>query len=63
MTKQDSVASLEAKQGERMIEVKLRFWTNNLASEPGKIIPKHARASGVVRIERNLSHGINPKSP
>ncbi len=53
----------EAKQGEKMIEVKLRFWTNNIATEPGKIIPKNAWAAGVVRIERNKSHGIEPSSP
>ena len=28
--------SAEAKQGEKMIEVKLRFWTNNISHEPGR---------------------------
>jgi hypothetical protein len=60
--KQD-VQSLEAKQGEKMIEIKLRFWTNDIAPEPGKVIPKHAWTSGVVRIEGNPSHGIKPTSP
>ena len=55
--------SLEAKQGEKMIEIKLRFWTNNIAPERGKVIPKHAWAAGVVRMERNKSHGIEPSSP
>jgi len=62
MAKED-VASLEAKQGEKMIEVKIRFWTNNISSEPGKVVPKHAWTSGVVRIESNKSHGIVPKNP
>jgi hypothetical protein len=31
--------------------------------EEGKVIPKHAWTSGVVRIERNTSHDIVPGSP
>lgn len=46
-----------------MIEVKLRFWTNNIAADEGKIIPKHAWASGVIRMERNAAHGISPGRP
>ena len=58
----NDVTSKEAQQGERMIEVKLRFWTNNLATTEGQIRPKHAWTSGVVRMERNRSHGIVPGS-
>ena len=57
------IAALEAKHGEKMIEVKIRFWTNDVASEPGKILPKHAWSSGVVRMEANKSHGIVPSNP
>src|SRR5215470_3289448 len=53
----------DALQGERMIEVKVRFWTNDLAKGVGKILPRHAWSSGVVSIERNKSHGIEPLSP
>lgn len=49
--------------GERMIEIKLRFWTNDIANGKGEIVPKHAWDSGVVRIERNESHGITPGNP
>lgn len=63
MAKQRTTSSLEAKQGEKMIEVKLRFWTNEISPEPGKVLAKHAWASGVVRIERNKSHGIEPGVP
>ena len=63
MPKVEDAASLIAKQGEKMIEIKLRFWTNNLSPEEGKVIPKHAWTSGVVRIEPNKSHGIDPQSP
>jgi hypothetical protein len=58
-----AIKSLEAKQGEKMIEIKLRFWTDGIAPEHGKIVPKHAWTGGVVRIERNKSHGIEPDNP
>lgn len=63
MANKEDLASLEAKQGEKMIEVKIRFWTNRISPEQGKVIPKHAWTSGVVRIERNRSHGIEPSKP
>ena len=59
----DDFVSLEAKQGEKMIEVKVRFWTNDIASEDGKVVPRHAWTSGVVRMERNKSHEITPGNP
>ena len=61
--KSDDAQSKDAKLGERMIEVKVRFLTNNIAEGDGKIIPKHAWTSGVVRMERNAPHGIKPSSP
>lgn len=62
MPRSENIAELEARQGEKMIEVKIRFWTNDLAAE-GRIRPKHAWGSGVVRLERNHSHGITPGQP
>jgi len=56
-------AKIEAKHGERMIEVKIRFWTNNIAPGLGKVLPKHAWSSGVVRMEANSSHRIAPGRP
>lgn len=53
----------EAPQGEKMIEIRIRFWTNDIAESPGKILPKHAWASGMVIMDRNKSHGIIPKDP
>jgi hypothetical protein len=61
--KQPHPGSRQAEQGERMIEVKIRFWTNDIASGKGSVRPKHAWASGVVRVERNKTHDINPGSP
>ena len=51
-----------AQHGQKMIEVKVRFWTDDLAEE-GHIIPKHAWTAGVVRMKRNESHGIVPEAP
>jgi hypothetical protein len=63
MADEEQVAALEAAQGERMIEIKIRFWTNNIASGEGKVLPKHAWTSGVVRMASNRSHGITPAHP
>ena len=49
-----------AKHGEKMIEIRLRFWTDNIASK-GEIIPRHAWGSGMINIERNVAHGLAPK--
>lgn len=62
MTK-NGKAGLEAQRGERMIEVKLRFWTNGIAKGVGRVRPKHAWSGGVVRMERNETHGIKPRNP
>lgn len=63
MADKKNVAALEAKFGEKMIEIKIRFWTNDLTSEAGKIRPKHGWSSGVVRMAPNKSHGIVPQYP
>lgn len=52
----EDIAAKEAKWGERMIEVKVRFWTNDIADKG--ILPKHGRCRGVVRIKSNKAHGI-----
>jgi hypothetical protein len=53
--------SREAKWGERMIEVKIRFWTDALADKEGSVRPRHAWTSGVVRVTSNSVHGIKSK--
>lgn len=55
-----NTSSKPAKYGEKMIEVKVRFWTNNLAPKRGHILPGHAWSNGVVRMDKNELHGINP---
>lgn len=54
-------AEFEAKEahwGERMIEVRVRLWTDKIAPGKGVIRPKHAWGAGVVRIDKNGEHGI-----
>lgn len=58
-----NAAAKDAKHGEKMIEVKIRFWTDQISRTGGTVIPKHAWSSGVVRMERNEAHGIVPSSP
>lgn len=53
----------DAKHGEKMIEVKVRFWTNKLSGAQGKVLPKNAWTAGVVRMEPNKSHGLVPLAP
>jgi hypothetical protein len=59
----DSIETREAEHGSKMIEIKVRFWTNDLADGKTRIRPKHAWGSGIVRIARNTPHGIQPLSP
>lgn len=54
---------VEAKYGKKMIEVKVRFWVNDIAKEKGKIIPKECWDSGMVRITANQFHGIKAEYP
>jgi hypothetical protein len=42
-----------------MIQVNILFWTNDIAPTKGRILPKHAWADGIVRVERNSAHGID----
>lgn len=44
-------------QGEKMIELVVRFWTDTIAP-PGKVRKKHGLTGGFVRIRSNKTHGI-----
>ena len=57
------VRGRKAAHGKKMIEIKIRLWTDDIAPTSGRILPKHAWTAGVVRIERNTAHGIVPKKP
>jgi len=48
-----------ARHGHRMIEVRIKFWTDKIAAgRNGNIIPKHAWDSGVVVMTANPDHSI-----
>lgn len=55
--------SREAKFGEKMIEIKVRFWTDGLSGNENEILPKQAWSAGLVRIKGNKAHGIAPNKP
>lgn len=42
MSPTTDVQEREAQHGQKMIEVKLRFWTDEIAESEGNILPKHA---------------------
>ena len=52
-----------AEWGSRMIEIRVRFWTDSLTEGRGRIRLKHAWSGGVVRMSPNRTHGITPKNP
>jgi hypothetical protein len=53
------VAAREAKHGEKMVQISVRFWTDQIVKDK-QILPKHAWSSGVVGITKNKSHAIVP---
>lgn len=59
----EEIEDREAKWGKRMIEVRARFWTDQIAEEKGNIKPKHAWDAGVIYIQRNDTHAITPGNP
>jgi hypothetical protein len=59
----EAAEAREAEHGSRMIEIRVRLWTDNIAKGKGMVMPKHAWDAGVVRIERNEPHGISPGAP
>jgi hypothetical protein len=59
----EELVSQVAKHGERMLEVRVRFWTNDLAPDKGMVWPRHGWTSGMVYMDRNDSHGIVPTDP
>ena len=59
----DDNGGREALTGEKMIEIRVRFWTNDLASSKTQVVPKHAKTSGVVSIAKNKTHDITPQEP
>src|SRR4051812_10170232 len=55
--------AVEAAWGSRMIEVRVRFFTNGIAERKGQVRPRHGWTSGMIRMERNDAHGISGGDP
>ena len=51
------------KHGERTIKIELHFWTNDIASERGKVVPKVCWDSGMIHVLKNEGHGIERLGP
>ena len=63
MATENELSVVDAAHGQRMIEVRVRFWTDDIAPQKGKVVPKHAWGAGVVRMEPNKVHGIASGEP
>lgn len=58
-----NIGEREAVHGKKMIEIRVRFWTDQIAEDKKNIIPKHCWDSGVVRMSSNDLHSIKCLSP
>jgi hypothetical protein len=47
-----------ADHGEKMIEVRVRFFTDKIANEDGKVVPGHCHSVGIARLTPNEPHGL-----
>jgi hypothetical protein len=53
-----TIEEIEAPHGDKTVEITIRFWTDQLADEKGKLLPKHINNSGKIRMSANKTHGI-----
>ncbi len=51
----------KAKYGEKMIQVKMYFFTDGIAESKDKIVPKHAWTKGQLSLIANESHEIRSR--
>jgi hypothetical protein len=64
MTKDDlQLQPVKAPHGQKMIELRIRLWTDDIAPQKGYVVPKHAWDGGVVLVDRNDAHDLHPKDP
>ena len=52
------VKGIKAAHGEKMIELRVKFWTNGIASSKDEVFQKNAWDSGMLVLETNHLHGI-----
>jgi hypothetical protein len=51
-----------APHGQKMITLKVRFWTDNISKKPGAQLKKECWDAGVVSIAGNRSHGFQTET-
>ena len=54
----ENTKSAAANQGDKMIEVRVRFRVSHIVETEGDILPKHCWSEGIVYTPENASHGI-----
>jgi hypothetical protein len=47
-----------APHGQKMIELTVRFWTNNISKKKGYVVKREAWDSGTLYLHQNDAHGI-----
>jgi hypothetical protein len=53
-----TINEIEAKHGDKTVEITIRFWTDNIANTKGTVLPKHVNNSGTIGLVANKTHGI-----
>jgi hypothetical protein len=60
MAESESVEEVKAEHRERMIVLKIMFFTDEIANKgKGWVLPKHCSANGMIHAQKNGSHGIS----
>ena len=55
--------SIKGVHGDKMIEVRVRFWTNNISKKKGRLVPRECWDAGTIAMDTNKLHGIKSKTP
>lgn len=54
---------VQAVRGEKMVELRVKLWTNDIAESEGAVLPKHVWGAGMVVMTSNDAHGIEVNDP
>ncbi len=52
-----------AKHGEKTIRVSVKFWTDDIATKEGHVLPGYCWEGGFVNVEANPTHGLKASQP
>jgi len=59
----ESRGEKKVEHGDKVIKIEVHFWTNDIASDEKRRIPKVAWDSGTIHILKNEGHGIKRSEP